>query len=167
MTNRERLYKTLAHVQPDRVPTLIYARAEVERDLISHYGVQDFKKVLRILGADTYARLAIDAVFPGFIDKTNGVLQGDCPGAGKRYIFHDQRTFEDPWGVVRRVGSDGKYVQWITGPLAEADDPDEHDFLEQLGDLQLAYEFEGHHSIADADDFARRIKVYKSLCCWI
>ena len=49
-------------------------------------------------------------------------------GAGGRYIFHDERTYEDQWGVVRRIGEDGKYVEWVSGPLTDAKDPDEYDF---------------------------------------
>jgi hypothetical protein len=47
MTNRERLSKTFNHELPDRVPALVYARAEVERDLLAYYGVRRFKEVLQ------------------------------------------------------------------------------------------------------------------------
>lgn len=68
MTNRERLSKTFNHELPDRVPALVYARAEVERDLLVYYGVQSFKDVLQILGADTYARMLFDLGGPGAIE---------------------------------------------------------------------------------------------------
>lgn len=161
MNNRERLSKTFNHELPDRVPALVYARAEVERDLLSYYGVGSFKEVLQILGADTYARMVFDIVVPGFAGKTNGTLGGDCPGAGKEYIFHDERTFEDQWGVVRRVGSDGKYVQWITGPLAEAEDPDVYEVLAEPENLEWVYNFEGKDRIVDDDDLRQQIAEYQ------
>jgi uroporphyrinogen-III decarboxylase len=55
--------------------------------------------------------------YPEFARRVNGRLEGDAPGAGGEYIFHDERTFEDPWGIVFRVGEDGKYLQWKHGPL--------------------------------------------------
>jgi len=65
-------------------------------------------------------------------------------GAGRRLIFHDDRTFEDEWGVVQRVGKDGKYVEWVSGPLTDAEDPNE-------------YDFPGADRIVDDPDLAQRI----------
>jgi uroporphyrinogen decarboxylase len=131
MTNRQRMYATLAHQQVDRVPALIHARGEVQRALVEYYGVANYTEVLRLLGADTYATFFADVAFPDFHARTNGVLQGDAPGAGRSYIFHDERTMEDAWGVVRRLGSDRKYLEWVDGPLSRAEDPDEFKYWDQ------------------------------------
>ncbi|HUV08054.1 MAG TPA: uroporphyrinogen decarboxylase family protein [Spirochaetia bacterium] len=161
MTNRERMFKTFNHENADRIPSAIHARGEVQRALAEYYGVLSYREVLRLLGADTYGRLIFDAAFPGFKDKTTAVLRGDCPGAGNRYIFHDTRTFEDGWGVIRRVGRDGKYVEWVTGPLAEAGDPDEYAGWSELEKFSMQTLYEGEQDFCDSTElsaFFNRIK---------
>ena len=128
MTRRERILATVNHQRPDRIPTAVTGRPEVNRDLMAHFGVDNMGEVSRILGADGWggAGLAID--FPDFKRRVNGTIEGDFPYAGADMILQDSITFEDEWGVVRRVGSNGKYVEWVTGPLANAEHPDEWDF---------------------------------------
>jgi uroporphyrinogen decarboxylase len=123
MTPRDRMAAVLEHRLPDRIPTTIFARGEVQRALMSRFGVASFDDAKRILGADLYADVELAIAFPAFDPRANGTLAGDCPFAGERFIFHDERTFQDAWGVVRRVGGDGKYVEWISGPLADAGSP--------------------------------------------
>ena len=61
---------------------------------------------------------------PAWESRTDPRMLGrDAVLAGKAYLFHDERTFEDEWGVVRRVGSDGKHVGWLRGPLSETEKP--------------------------------------------
>ena len=43
-------------------------------------------------------------------------LESNSPLGGRRYLLHDERTFENQWGVVMRVGS--------TGRLSGSDEPD-------------------------------------------
>jgi len=128
MTRRERIFATLNHRRPDRIPAVLAARPEVDRALMEHFAVDSMNPVHEILGTDGWAGVGIGIDFSDFQKKVNGRLEGDCPYAGGEFIFHDERTFEDAWGVVRRKGDDGKYVEWISGPLADAEDPDEYDF---------------------------------------
>jgi uroporphyrinogen decarboxylase len=128
MTARERILKTVNHELPDRIPAFLGARDEVNRGLMKYYNVNDMAGVHEILGTGGRKGVVLEIDFPGFDKRCNGKLEGDMPYAGEEYIFHDERTFEDKWGVVRRVGSDRKYVEWISGPLANACDPDEYDF---------------------------------------
>jgi len=128
VTSRERIQRVIDHEKPDRVPTVIHARGEMQRALMDHYAVDSFEAVEQILGAERYREVGLDILFPGYEDKTNKVLVGDCPWSGQKLAFHDERTFEDGWGVIRRVGRDGKYVEWIDGPLAGVEDIDEYDF---------------------------------------
>ncbi len=128
MTPRERILTALRHERPDRTPTKLGARPEVNRALIEYYGVETIGEVQDIIGADGWASVGYGIAFPGYEERTTDRLVGDCPYAGARYVFHDENTFEDEWGVVRKVGSDRKYVEWITGPLAGVEDPDEYDF---------------------------------------
>ncbi|MBN1352745.1 hypothetical protein JXJ21_25375 [candidate division KSB1 bacterium] len=128
MTHRQRIFATLNHQRPDRIPAVLAARPEVDRDLMHHFGVHSINEVHHILGTDGWAGVGIGIDFSDFEKKVNGELTGDCPYADHAYIFHDESTFEDAWGVVRRKGRDGKYVEWISGPLVHAADPDDYDF---------------------------------------
>lgn len=116
MTSRERMLAALRHQRPDRVPLDLWARPEIWRLLEEHFAA-DQQEVGRRLGLDV-ASVGIGEDWSDFLERTNGVLEGDCPGAGGRYIFHPDGTFEDAWGVRRRVGKDGKYVEWVSGPLS-------------------------------------------------
>lgn len=128
MTRRERILTTMNHQRPDRVPAVLAARPEVNRMLMQHFGVSSMAEVHSILGTDGWAEVRVAIDWSDFEKKTNGRLEGDCPYAGREYIFHDENTFEDEWGVIRSKGRDGKYVQWVSGPLVDAQDPDEYDF---------------------------------------
>ncbi len=149
MTSRERLLAALRHDLPDRTPTVIIMRGEAKRAIMAHFGVAYFDDVLRNLGIEDYRDINFEISFPEFENRKNGSLEGDCPFAGKRYHFHDERTFEDGWGVVRRVGRDGKYVEWIYSPLAHVDDPDD-------------YEFPGIDRIVEDPALARTIEDHKA-----
>jgi len=128
MTRRERILATMNHQRPDRIPAVLAARPEVDRMLMKHFGVDSMSEVDRLLGTDGWAYVSVRLDWSDFKKKTTGRLEGDCPYAGSDYIFHDENTFEDQWGVIRRKGRDGKYVQWVSGPLVDARDPDEYDF---------------------------------------
>jgi hypothetical protein len=107
---------------PDRVPMdIFWPRAETIASLKRHFQTDNEEEIKRRLGID-FRWMAIPARYPEFVRRTNGRLEGDAPGAGEDYVFRDKRTFEDAWGVVRRVGDDGKYVEWRDGPLAGHED---------------------------------------------
>jgi uroporphyrinogen decarboxylase len=118
MTHRERILKTLRHEVPDRVPLDGWFRPELCRALEAR------------LGSDWGERLGLDWGGAGgcgvkFIkweqDKSRIAKPGDFPYANSLMRWHDERTFEDAWGVVHRVGQDGKYVEWLRGPLSDSD----------------------------------------------
>jgi len=117
MTPRERFELTLAHRVPDRLPIdFIWPRSETLHALREHFQTDSQEEVYRRLGVD-FRWIPVPVAYPEFARRVNGRLRGDAPGAGEAYVFHDARTFEDPWGIVFRVGEDGKYLQWRTGPL--------------------------------------------------
>jgi uroporphyrinogen decarboxylase len=128
MTPRERMQSVVTHQRPDRTPAVLGNRPEMDRALMAYLGAADMGQVARILGADGWGGVGLGISFPGWAQRVNGRLEGDMPYAGQSVVFHDARTFEDEWGVVRRVGRDGKYVEWIAGPLMQAQNPDECDF---------------------------------------
>lgn len=120
MTSRERVLTALAHELPDRVPLDLWARPEVDRALSEHFKVP-VDQVHHTLGVDTTGVSAGES-FPEFLAKTNGALTGDCPYSGSKFIFQPNGDFEDAFGVVRRKGTDGKYVEWVRGPLSDDQD---------------------------------------------
>ena len=131
MTQRERLAAAVAHRLPDRTPTSIFARPELLRTLAERMKASSPDEVIRRLGADLYLDVQPTIRSPDFERRADGVLGGDHSYAGQKMIFHDERTFEDLWGVVRRVGNDGRYVGWVSGPLTGAAgirDLEEHPF---------------------------------------
>jgi hypothetical protein len=117
MTPKERFELTVLHQVPDRLPIdFLWPRNETIRSLREYFQVDSQEDVYRRLGVD-FRWISVPAAYPEFARRVNGRLEGDAPGAGGAYIFHDARTFEDPWGIVFRVGEDGKYLQWKDGPL--------------------------------------------------
>ncbi len=122
MTPHERFTLTLAHQLPDRLPMdLLWPRVETIAALKDHFQTDSAEEVFRKLEID-FRWIKMAARFPDFEKRVNGVLGENTPAPGTPCIFHDQQTFEDPWGIVQRVGDDGKYLQWQGGPLAGKED---------------------------------------------
>ena len=154
MTPRERMKKVIAHELPDRTPAVLAGRPEVHRALVEYFEVKSMADVHRILGTHGWGGVGLGMDFPGYEEKCNGKLEGDMPYAGSNYIFHDERTFEDRWGVIRRVGADAKYVEWVDGPLTSAEDPYECDFP-------------GPDRIIDNPDLAQTVADQKAKGLWV
>ncbi len=95
---------------------LLWPRRETLWQLQEHFGTDSREAVLQALGVDL-RWIDVPVRYPDHAERVNGVLEGDAPGAGRAYIFRDRQTFEDEWGVVQRVGDDGKYLEWKSGPL--------------------------------------------------
>ena len=148
MTPRERMLRVLAHELPDRIPAVWGARPEVDRAVAEYYGVDTLAEALEILGVDRRAGVGLRVSFPEFEKRGPVPSSGDWMGAGGRYIFHDARTFENEWGVVQRIGEDGKYVEWVSGPLVDASDPD-------------AFDFPGIDRIVDDPNLAEKVRTHK------
>ncbi|MBL8025003.1 MAG: hypothetical protein JNL74_01255 [Fibrobacteres bacterium] len=117
MTSKERFKHVMNGKLPDRLPVdLLWPRSETIRDLKNHFGTDSIDVVRDKLGVD-FIWTGVNAIFPEYSVKCNGELTGDTPGAGRSYIFHDKITFEDEWGIIHRVGAQGKYLEWVGGPL--------------------------------------------------
>jgi len=127
MTPRERMIATLNHEKPDQVPIQVGVRDELMDRMKAHYGVATEREVEAILGADMYRGVGVRTLWPEWEKRINGELSGPFGHIG-RTVLHDERTFEDCWGVVEQVGSDGKYLQWIDGPFSKTDDLDSFDW---------------------------------------
>ncbi len=128
MTPRERILMTMAHRRPDRIPTAYVARGEVDRAIMAYYAVETMTEVHEILGTDGWELVDIGIRFPEWDKKPKAIKHGDWSYADRELYWHDERTFEDQWGTVHRIGRDGKYVEWISGPLQGLDDADDYAF---------------------------------------
>jgi uroporphyrinogen decarboxylase len=120
MTPRQRMIATLEHRRPDRVPIELGCREEIMELLRRHYGVADDLEVAKILEADLCRWGHVTTHFRAFEQR----LAEQPAAAGRQggVIWHDERTYEDAWGVRQRYGRDGKYVEWVGGPfVADAD----------------------------------------------
>jgi len=153
MTPRERMRATLAHRQPDRVPMALYARTEVQQALVRHYGVSRFEEVLELLDADMFRGAGATVRRESFERRAVGELSGAFGSTGK-VIVHDERTYEDRFGVIHRIGTDGKYIEWAGGPFSASDDLDAFDW-------PLAAEVEV------PADLASRAQAYRDQGYWV
>jgi hypothetical protein len=117
MTTRERYNKTLSYQIPDRLPLdLIWPRAETLHALKTYFDTDNTEDVFKKLGID-FRWIDVPVCYPAFEKSINDVLPPEAPDGGKPFIFHDKQTFEDQWGIVQRLGDDGKYLEWKDGPL--------------------------------------------------
>ena len=114
---------TLNHVTPDRVPIQLGWSGEVMAGVQKHYGVDSALEVEKILGADINRRAVVPTRFKDYEKRANGKPPGIFAWIGPS-VMHDARTFENCWGVVERVGEDGNYLEWVSGPFAHTDDLD-------------------------------------------
>ena len=153
MNPRERMLAALAHRKPDMVPMSLDCRAEVRAALRKHYRVETDEEVARILGADIFRTAAPQTRWPDYEKRINGELRGNFGNIGPT-VLHDVRTFQDPWGVVQRVGRDGRYLEWVGGPFVHTDD------LE-------SFNWPGERVILDEPGLAARVKALKEQGYWV
>ena len=130
MTPRERMLATLNHVKPDRVPIIPSMRSEMLEALRKHYKLADAWEVYKIWDADLLRYGSIGTEWKAFEKRANGKPPGMYASMGPM-VMRDERTFEDHWGIVQRVGSDGKYLEWVSGPFAHTDDLDSFDWPDE------------------------------------
>ncbi|MFH0937883.1 MAG: uroporphyrinogen decarboxylase family protein [Planctomycetota bacterium] len=153
MTPRERMLATLNHRMPDRVPIKLGWRPEVTEAMMQHYKVDNAQQVHKILDADLSRQCNVATKWPEWESRVNGELRGSFGNIG-RTVLRDERTFEDPWGVVERVGQDGKYLEWMDGPFAKTDDLDSFDWPTEA-------------NIIAPPDLAARVKKFKDEGYWV
>ena len=118
--SRDRFFAAVRHERPDRVPLDFWARPEIRRQLQEYLRTDDVESAL---GVD-FARVAVREHIPEFERRAEEPSGCNWPGANERYVWHDERTFEDAWGVIHRVGKDGKLIEWVNGPLVDSPDLD-------------------------------------------
>jgi len=150
---RERMIATLSRRKPDRVPIQLGWRDEVFDAVRKHYSVETNGEVARILGADLTRSAGPKTRWKEYEKRTNGTLEGLYAWMGP-VVLHDERTFEGPWGIVQRVGADGKYLEWVDGPFANTDDLD-------------SFDWPGEKIIEDDPDLPAKVEALKEQGYWV
>ena len=154
MTARERMLATLAHQKPDRVPIELNWRREVWAAMRQYYGLETDREVAQLLSADMVRTVQVSEKWPEWEKRVNGEL--DIPyGNIGRTVFLDERTIEDPWGVIRRLGADGKYLERVSGPFRDTDDLDAFDWPTEAN---LSY---------DIETMRQRVQELKAAGYWV
>ncbi|MDP6154234.1 MAG: uroporphyrinogen decarboxylase family protein [Phycisphaeraceae bacterium] len=153
MTPRQRMIATLGREKPDQIPIAFSLRDELMVEVKRHYQVETDREVDAILGADLSRGVAVQTRWPDYEKRINGELNGPF-GHISATVLHDERTFEDPWGVVQRVGTDGRYLQWICGPFVDTDDLD-------------SFDWPGEASVVDDPDLAATVAQFKDQGYWV
>ena len=124
MSFRRRLIDTIQHREPDCVPAAGSFRPEVWDKLEKHFQTEDHDMVLEELGIGV--RTA--GLEPGnsFKEQATTVPQkyrATEVGAGwRRWVkMTSDGYYQDEWGVVRRLRSDGTYFHFVRHPLTGAE----------------------------------------------
>lgn len=117
MDSRTRVLRAAAHEETDRPPLDYWSREDVTTRLCTHLDVRDVEELYRRLGIDV-RHVPIREHHEEFERKVTGSLDGFSECAGGRFIMYEDGRFEDAWGIVRRLGSDKLYDEWISGPFA-------------------------------------------------
>ncbi len=118
MNPRQRILAALAHETPDRTPTDGWFHAEVIDSLKRHYQTDDWDVVLDQLGIVGWKELS-----PYLVSPDTPSVDVSKPGhnSGEPATWIDERTYDDVWGCRFRMGTDGRYREWIAGPLQTAE----------------------------------------------
>ncbi len=117
MTPRQRILTALNHEPPDRTPTDGWFHHEVIDALKQHYGTDDWPVVLSELGIEGWVDLSPQVVSADGAEEAN-LQTGHA--SGRPAVWLDDRTYEDVWGARFRLGEDGRYREWLSGPLEHA-----------------------------------------------
>jgi hypothetical protein len=132
MSSRARVRRAAAHQETDRPPLDYWSREDVTARLCAFLGASDTEALYRRLGIDI-RHVPINEHHEEFEERANGILGGFSECADGRFIMHGDGRFEDAWGIVRRLGSDQLYDEWVSGPFAASTDLDS--FLWPRGDI--------------------------------
>ncbi len=149
MTPRERILAALNHEPPDRTPTDGWFHPEVVESLKQHYQTDDWSVILDGLGIEGWVDLSPQLV-PTDPDKQIVPQFGSASGEPARWL--DERTFEDVWGACFRMGDDGRYREWLSGPLEDA---------QTVADIER-FEILTAVEISEPDDYARQVAASKA-----
>jgi uroporphyrinogen decarboxylase len=158
MTSRERVFAAAAHKPTDRVPVDYCTRTDVARRLTRHLGLSEREELYKKLGIDI-RKLSVGENHPAFNEKVNGILGGSSERSGARYIFHEDGSYENAWGIVSKPSENGLYDQWIRGPFSDTMDLDSFlwpgmDIIESVDSIRKRIEaFRGQYAVMGTMDY--------------
>jgi uroporphyrinogen decarboxylase len=156
MTPRERIQATLEHRIPDHTPAEAWIHDEVVRRLKEHYRTDSWEEVLADLGLVGWKGASVRLRVPAFEERAERRTYKQMT---RRGIWRDERTYENAWGMVHRIGESGWYEEWVEGPLVEADGEDPA--------VVSAFDMPGTGNIDESDDYAERISRLKAEGNWV
>ncbi len=164
ITSRERVLMAVAHKTTDRVPMDYCTRSDVGQRLVEYLGLSSREELYCKLGVDI-RRLSVNENHPEFNQRANGVLGGNSEKSGAKYIFHEDGTYENAWGIIHRPSADGLYDEWVRGPFSDTMDIDsfkwpEMDVLETVESMKKRIDvYEGKYAIIATMNYPFKV-------CW-
>jgi len=123
ITSKERVLMAIAHKPTDRVPMDYCTRSDVADNLVAYLGLSSREELYQKLGVDI-RRLSVKENHPEFNKKINGVLGGRSEKSGAKYIFYEDGSYENAWGIVFKPSENGLYDEWVRGPFSNTTDLD-------------------------------------------
>lgn len=123
MNSKERVLKAVVHQITDRVPVDYWVRLDVTTKLISYLNLKSEEELYKRLGIDL-REIPINMHDPIFEEKATRILKGFSESCGRKYVIYNDGRFEDEWGIVRRLGPNKLYDEWISGPFVTTKDID-------------------------------------------
>ncbi len=122
-TPRERVLAAIAHKKTDRIPMDYCTRTDVKHNLVKYFGLANEEELYQKLGVDI-RRLSVRENHEEFKNRANGVLGGNSEKSGANYIFYEDGSYENAWGIIHRPSADGLYDEWVSGPFMNTTDLD-------------------------------------------
>jgi uroporphyrinogen decarboxylase len=122
----------------------------VMKRLMAHYRTDDPERVLKQLGIEGWVTMTPKLVVPEYEAKAE---KRTYKGMTRYGIWEDERTYTNELGMRHRIGDEGWYEEWMSGPLVEADGED-LSVLDRVPLPQIS-------QITDPPDYAARIQAAK------
>lgn len=123
MTERELIVNMINHKNCGTFPTELWITTPAKDNLIKYLGVKNDFELHKELGIALIPDCNLSYINEKWEKWEKLKFKEDSPFGEKRYIWHDNKTFEDLKGVVYKTGSDTRYVQWVRGPLSDMEEP--------------------------------------------
>ncbi|MCX7428485.1 MAG: hypothetical protein NTW96_23020 [Planctomycetia bacterium] len=149
MNPRERILTALDHRRPDRAPVDGWFHPEVVETLKAHFHTDDWSDVLGELGIEGWIDLAPRIHFADF--EARATPRPGDPN-GRRAVWLDADTYEDPWGTRFRLGEGGRYERWLAGPLQDV----------RTTDDVARYPFPTPEDVREPEGYADRVAELKA-----
>ncbi len=148
MNSRDRIISSFNHQRPDRPPIDAWIHHEVESRLRKHFGTEDWWQIREELGIDRW-----DGLMPSIYDAEFECRKRKNPMNARTEAWIDDSTYENVWKVRHKIGDDGRYEQWVAGPLEAAESPEELDKLFRWPDKSM---------VRDPEDYKKKVAQLKS-----